>query len=162
MINPLLPNRLVRHCMINGAILLAAFSGLQGVAMADPLPPINASEPAPVTPAYPAVRVLDTATDVLGTPFAFPTGDARLVSDIIMLAPGEQGALHRHLVPMFAYMLEGALTVDYGPHGKRSYKAGDALVEAIGVPHRGINDGTVTAKLLVVYWGEKDRPLVSQ
>ena len=74
----------------------------------------------------------------------------------------QEGPLHRHLVPMFAYLLEGELTVNYGVQGIRSYKAGDALVEAIGVRHRGLNAGTTPVKLLVVYMAANDGPLVER
>jgi quercetin dioxygenase-like cupin family protein len=62
---------------------------------------------------------------------------------------------------MFAYVIEGELTVDYGTEGIRSYKAGDALVEALAVRHRGVNTGTMPVKLLVVYIASSDGKLVA-
>ena len=50
-------------------------------------------------------------------------------------------------------MLEGELTVDYGDRGRRTYRAGDAFVEAMQVPHRGLNEGSGIVRLLAVYVG---------
>jgi len=36
------------------------------------------------------------------------------------LPPGGRTVLHKHGVPLFAYVLEGEITVDYGDRGKRS------------------------------------------
>lgn len=151
-------------CAVSAAILFAALTLPHDMAKAAAVSTDDAAltQTAPPVPAYPAVRLLDTKTDILGAPFAYPEGDARLISEIIMLAPGEEGPLHRHLVPMFAYLLEGELTVNYGVQGTRSYKAGDALVEAIGVRHRGLNAGATPVKLLVVYMAANDGPLVER
>ena len=59
----------------------------------------------------------------------------------------------RFRVPLFAYILEGELTVDYGRHGKKVYKQGDSLMEAMNVAHFSTNDGKVPVKLLAVYMG---------
>jgi quercetin dioxygenase-like cupin family protein len=56
-------------------------------------------------------------------------------------------------VPLFAYILEGELTVDYGEHGKRSYRAGDAFMEAMAIAHHGSNPGSQPVRLLAVYLG---------
>lgn len=143
-------------------IFLAALTVPHNMAMGSQLSTQSAppASTAPTSAGYPSVRLLDTGKDILGRPFAYPEGDARLISEIITLAPGAEGSLHRHLVPMFAYLLEGELTVDYGTEGTRMYKAGDALVEAVAVRHRGLNVGTMPVKLLVVYMAASDGKLV--
>ena len=60
---------------------------------------------------------------------------------------------HQHEVPLFAYVLEGELTVDYGIKGKKTYHAGEAVLEAVGWPHNGTNTGAVPMKLVAVYMG---------
>ena len=160
---PCIRNAKTHRCAASVAIFLSAFTLPHDMAMGRaPHADIAAAAPTAQTSAgYPSVRVLDTGEDVLGRPFAYPAGDARLISEIITLAPGAEGALHRHLVPMFAYVIEGELTVDYGTEGIRSYKAGDALVEALAVRHRGVNTGTMPVKLLVVYIASSDGKLVA-
>jgi quercetin dioxygenase-like cupin family protein len=71
----------------------------------------------------------------------------------VTVAPGEKTIVHRHGVPMFAYVLSGELTVDYGEHGKRTYRQGQALMEAMDVAHDGVNSGAEPARILAVYMG---------
>jgi quercetin dioxygenase-like cupin family protein len=97
--------------------------------------------------------LLQSGTDILGDPIVYPDGAANVTAAIVTVPPGGQTGLHRHEVPLFAYILEGELTVDYGTKGKKTYRAGDALLEAQNWPHNGVNTGTVPMKLLAVYMG---------
>ena len=63
----------------------------------------------------PATPLLSTGTTVVGETLHYPTnGPAHVTAAIVTLAPGGKTVLHRHGVPLFAYILEGELTVDYG------------------------------------------------
>lgn len=104
-------------------------------------------------PSYPAIQLLSTGQTVVGETIRYPSGDARVTASIVTLAPGARTIAHRHGVPMFAYILDGELTVDYGDKGKRIYRAGDALMEAMAVTHAGTNTGTVPVRILAVYMG---------
>ena len=86
-------------------------------------------------PSYPAMPLLSTGTTVVGEKIRYPQGDAHVTAAIVTLAPGARTILHRHDVPLFAYILEGELTVDYGAHGTRTYKQGQSLMEAMAVAH---------------------------
>jgi quercetin dioxygenase-like cupin family protein len=98
-------------------------------------------------------EVLTTRSTVVGEPLRYPQGEAELRALVISLRPGEETARHVHPSPLFAYVLEGVLTVDYGPRGERVYRAGDALLEAMQVPHRGKNTGTGPLRILAVFLG---------
>ncbi|HQZ13805.1 MAG TPA: cupin domain-containing protein [Devosia sp.] len=91
--------------------------------------------------------------DVLGNPLTYPDGPVNVTAAIVTIPPGGTTGAHRHEVPLFAHILEGELTVDYGDKGKKTYKAGDSVLEAINLPHTGTNTGTVPMKLLAVYMG---------
>ena len=91
--------------------------------------------------------------DVLGEPLAYPDGPVNITSAIVTVAPGAETGWHLHEVPLFAYILEGELTVDYGEKGIRTYSAGASLFEAINWPHNGTNTGTVPMRLVAVYMG---------
>ena len=91
--------------------------------------------------------------DVLGRPLAYPEGTPNVTSAIVTVPPGGETGWHEHEVPLFAYILEGELTVDYGEKGKKTYKAGEAVLEAVGWSHNGTNTGTVPMKLVAVYMG---------
>jgi quercetin dioxygenase-like cupin family protein len=97
--------------------------------------------------------LLSGGTDVLGTPLAYPDGPVNVTAAIVTIPPGGTTGAHHHEVPLFAYVLEGELTVDYGDKGTRTYRAGDSVLEAINHVHTGTNTGTVPMKLLAVYMG---------
>lgn len=104
--------------------------------------------------AYSARELLSTQTTILGETINYPTsGPARVTSSIVTIEPGQDTIFHRHPAPMFAYILAGEVTVDYGAAGKRTYRPGEAFVEAMNVTHRGMNLGTTTVSILSVYMG---------
>lgn len=105
---------------------------------------------------YPAVPLLSTSTTILGEPLRYPaTGPAHVNASIITLAPGQRTIPHKHGVPLFAYILDGELSVDYGAKGVRTYRKGDSFMEAMDAVHYGFNPGTEPVRLLAVYMGAK-------
>lgn len=103
---------------------------------------------------YPSAPLLSTGTTIVGETIKYPAGaPAHIDASIIDLAPGEKTIMHKHGVPLFAYMLQGELTVDYGAQGKRIYRAGQAFMEAMAVEHFGTNTGTEPVRILAVYLG---------
>jgi hypothetical protein len=72
---------------------------------------------------------------------------------VVTLAPGQETGWHTHGMPTFGYVLEGELEVDYGKAGVRVYRAGDAVLEAIGVAHNGRNIGAGPMRILAVFMG---------
>jgi quercetin dioxygenase-like cupin family protein len=104
-------------------------------------------------------ELLSTAKTVLGQTLAYPAGaPAKVTAAIVAMQPGAETGWHQHDVPLFGYMLEGELTVDYGAHGTRVYRKGDALMEAIDVPHNGRNTGEGVARILAVFMGADGVP----
>jgi quercetin dioxygenase-like cupin family protein len=106
-----------------------------------------------------SVPLLSTGTTIVGETLHYPTdGPAHVTAAIVTLAPGAKTALHRHGVPLFAYVLEGEITVDYGDRGKRTYHQGDALMEAMSVPHFGADAGPQPVRILTVFIGADGAP----
>lgn len=104
--------------------------------------------------AYPTQDLLATGTTVVGETMRYPTGGPAMVTvSIVTIAPGADTALHHHPAPLVAYILEGELTVDYGAHGRRVFSQGQAFIEAMEIPHRGMNLGMVPVRLLATYLG---------
>jgi quercetin dioxygenase-like cupin family protein len=100
------------------------------------------------------LSLLSTTQTILGQAIVYPAeAPAKVDAAIVSMQPGEETGWHRHDVPMFGYVLEGEVTVDYGAKGKRVYRRGDALVEAIDVPHNGRNTGSGEARILSVFMG---------
>lgn len=105
------------------------------------------------------VRLISSGETVVGETIVYPTGaPAKVTAEIVTLQPGEATGLHIHGIPLLGYMLEGELTVDYGAKGKHVYRAGDALLEAIDVPHDGVNTGTGVMRILAVFMGAEGLP----
>ena len=103
----------------------------------------------------------DTNKTVIGEPLYYPGGGkAEIKSMVVVMQPGEKTAVHKHGVPLYAYILSGDLEVDYGPHGKKIYRAGDNFMEAMEQFHQGKNIGTDTVRILAVFMGGAGQPLV--
>ena len=91
---------------------------------------------------------------VVGETLHYPTsGPAHVTAAIITLKPGAKTNLHKHGVPLFAYILDGEITVDYGDRGKRTYRRGDAFMEAMEMPHFGADAGAKPVRILAVFMG---------
>jgi quercetin dioxygenase-like cupin family protein len=100
--------------------------------------------------------VVSTATTVTGETIRYPSGaPARVTAVEITLAPGQQTGWHIHPVPLFGYILEGELTVDYGAKGERTYRTGEGFMEAMNERHNGRNSGRGPVKILAVVIGEE-------
>lgn len=103
---------------------------------------------------YPPLDVLLSGSQtVLGQEIAYPEGTPVVTAALVTMAPGEETGWHVHDAPLLAWILEGELTVDYGPDGARVYHAGDTLLEAFRTPHNGGNSGTGDVRLLAVFMG---------
>lgn len=157
-----------RQCALPFAVAaLAVFAMTPALAQtAAPATATPAAVPAPIASApdkaataksggYPAVPLLQTGKTIVGETIRYPKGPAHVTAAIFTLEPGGKSMLHKHGVPLFAYILEGELTVDYGRHGKRVYKQGDSLMEAMNVAHFSTNPTDKPVRLLAVYMGSK-------
>jgi quercetin dioxygenase-like cupin family protein len=106
-----------------------------------------------------AAALLSTGKTVLGQTISYPAeAPAKVTAVIVAMQPGEETGWHKHDVPMLAYLLEGELTVDYGPEGARVYRKGEAVMEAIAVAHNGRNTGRSVARVLAVFMGADGVP----
>lgn len=101
----------------------------------------------------PAVQpLLDADRTVTGELLHHPDGTPmRIDAMIVSFQPGDSTGWHCHGRPMFAYLLSGVLEVEYQGQGRKTLKAGDALMETMAVPHRGTNHGDVPVRILAVY-----------
>ncbi len=111
-----MPNRVCRR-----TVVAAALAGVSGLAIG-----FGAA-----TAAYPPVDVLlKSGKTIIGQEIAYPAGTPQVTAAIVTLQPGAETGWHRHDAPVFAYMLSGELTVDYGADGSQVYHAGDTFLEA--------------------------------
>lgn len=103
--------------------------------------------------------LLNSGQTIIGQQISYPTGaPAKITSVIVTMLPGEQTGWHQHDVPMFGYILEGEVTVDYGSKGIHVYRQGEAILEAVDWPHDGRNTGRGPARILAVFMGADGIP----
>jgi quercetin dioxygenase-like cupin family protein len=108
-------------------------------------------EEAAKTP-YNAVReVFSGNLTVAGEEIKFPQNNPAIHSLVVTMAPGEETDWHQHHAPLYAYILEGEITVTYEGIGKKIYREGEGLLEAMNVTHRGVNTGDGPARILAVF-----------
>ena len=129
----------------SSTLLSAVILGCAGVAIAW-------AEEA-VSPSPAVTPILASSETVLAQPIAYPAGVATVTAAIVTLPPGAKTGWHTHPVPLFGYVLEGTLVVDYGDKGRRIYRSGDGFLEAIDWPHNGINETGAPVRILAVYAG---------
>jgi quercetin dioxygenase-like cupin family protein len=102
--------------------------------------------------------LLESGKTIIGDAIVYPAGTPKVTGAIVTVPPGGETGWHTHAVPLYAYILEGALTVDYGTKGIHTYKTGDSVLEAMNWPHNGRNLGPVPVRLLAVYMGADGVP----
>lgn len=94
------------------------------------------------------------AQTILEQVLKYPTGSqAQVSSALLTLAPGVSTGLHKHDAPLYAYILEGTLTVTYEGGIVKELPAGTAILEAVDTPHNGENRTDKPVKILVVNIG---------
>ncbi len=100
------------------------------------------------------VTLISASQTITGEKIAYPVSQpAKVTAVVLTLQPGEETGWHTHGVPTFGYVLDGEVTVDYGDQGRRTYHAGEAVLEAMSIGHNGRNNGTVAMRILAVYMG---------
>jgi quercetin dioxygenase-like cupin family protein len=97
--------------------------------------------------------LLETGTDIIDQPIVYPEGKPKITSAIVTIPPGGETGWHTHEVPLYVYILDGAVTVDYGDKGIKVYEAGKAIMEAMDWAHNGMNKGDEPVRILAVYMG---------
>lgn len=101
--------------------------------------------------------LLSADADIVGQPLAYPSGKPKVTAAIVTIPPGGETGWHLHQVPLFVYVMEGEVTVDYGAKGTKIYTAGQSLMEAMNWAHNGMNKSTAPVKILAVYMGGDDK-----
>ena len=113
--------------------------------------------PTPLSPISAEALLKAAETTILDQAIAYPSADpAQVSSTILTVPPGVATGWHFHSTPMYAYILEGTLTVTYDVEGvsqEKVYRAGDALIEAVGTHHNGVNNTDSPVRVLVVNMG---------
>ena len=140
--------------LLGAAVVLSSTLLLSGCAASDSADSHSATAAATATEITSSPLLDKSATDVLDQVLKYPSASAAQVSSSIITIPiGMETGLHKHDAPMYAFVLEGELTVTYDGGVVKTYHAGEAIMEAVGTPHNGKNTGTTPVKVLVVNMG---------
>ncbi len=104
--------------------------------------------------------LLKTDTTSIGQPIAYPqVGRAEVTVLKITMPPGSNTGWHKHDIPLFAYVVQGELTVTREQHEPRVFRGGEAVAEMTDVYHEGANLGEEDVVLIAFYLGGDDKPL---
>jgi quercetin dioxygenase-like cupin family protein len=96
-------------------------------------------------------------TDVTSGDISVPGREAVMVH--VVLAPGAAVGWHTHPGEEITYVSDGAITLMLAGQAPRRVAAGEGVIVPMGTVHNARNDGTVAAKLVVVYVVEKGKPI---
>ena len=104
--------------------------------------------------------ILKTDTTSIGQKIVYPdfTNDEVSVVKVI-IPPGKSTGWHKHVFPVFAYVLQGTLTVEVENHKTMQYPANSSFSEVINTLHNGMNNGKDDVILIAFFMGEKGKSL---
>ena len=104
--------------------------------------------------------VLKTDTTSIGQKIVYPTFASDEVSIVkVTLPPGKSTGWHKHFFPVFAYVLQGTLTVEVENKKTLQFPVNSSFSEVINTLHNGVNNGNEDVVLIAFFMGEKDKPL---
>jgi len=105
-------------------------------------------------------KLLQTDTTETGQHINYPDINNEEVSVLkVTIPPGKSTGWHKHLFPVFAYVLKGTLTVQQENGKKIRIKENASVSESINMYHTGMNEGKQPVVLIVFYMGEKNKPV---
>jgi quercetin dioxygenase-like cupin family protein len=96
-----------------------------------------------------------------GDPVAYlNTANPEVTALEVTFPPGGSTGWHKHPVPVYAYVLEGTLTVKLESGQCLTFNKGDAIFEVMNTFHNGTNLGKEPVRLVVFYTGAEGVPNV--
>lgn len=105
-------------------------------------------------------KLLQTDTTVIGQKISYPNfANAEVTMCKVSIPVGQQTGWHKHEVPVFAYVMQGTLTVELEDGSKTTYAKNATISEVFNTFHNGVNNGKEEVVLIAVYLGGKGVPL---
>lgn len=102
-----------------------------------------------------------TTTNYAGQPLSYPqSGKPEVTALVVHLPPGSSTGWHKHPVPVYAWMIEGELTVRTENGVEKRFVKGEPIIEVMNLMHNGTNTGKNIASLVVFYTGVEGVPNV--
>lgn len=105
-------------------------------------------------------KLLKTDSTSIGQKIIYPVTDSAEVTMVkVTIPPGKSTGWHLHNVPVFAYVLQGTLTVKLESGKTLDFPTNSTFAEVINLLHNGTNNGTDDLVLIAVYMGVKGKAL---
>jgi quercetin dioxygenase-like cupin family protein len=121
---------------------------------------LNVSVMAQYNSAVKIENLLKTDTTSIGQRIVYPSFDNDEVTIAkVTIPPGQSTGWHLHRFPVFAYVLQGTLTVEVKDGRKLEFPANSTFAEVINLYHNGMNNGSVDLVLIAFFMGEKGKAL---
>ena len=104
--------------------------------------------------------ILKTDTTSIGQKIVYPDFKNDEVSIVkVILPPGKSTGWHKHVFPVFAYVLQGTLTVEVENRKTMQFPVNSSFSEVLNTLHNGVNNGNEDVILIAFFMGEKGKPL---
>lgn len=104
--------------------------------------------------------VLKTDTTTIGQKIVYPqVQNAEVTMSRITIPVGKSTGWHKHDYPVFAYVLNGVLTVEIENNKSVQFGENSTISEVMNTFHNGINNGNEDVILIAIYLGEKGKSL---
>jgi quercetin dioxygenase-like cupin family protein len=115
--------------------------------------------PAAAQVKFSATPLLQSGATAGGAAIAYPKTDSAELSAVRLdIGPGGETGRHMHPYPTLVHVLEGAIEVEMDGGIVHSYKAGDSFLMVVNTWTNAKNNGTMPAKMLVVFVGVHGKP----
>lgn len=102
--------------------------------------------------------LLRTARTSSGAPLSFPGAAGEVAGIDVTIPAGTSTGWHQHDRSGFAYVLSGTLQVRLADSTGRTYKAGEAFAEVVGILHEGAALGADTVRLVAFFLCDSGAP----
>ena len=100
--------------------------------------------------------LLKTDTTSIGQRILYPNfKDDEVTISKVTIPPGRSTGWHKHEIPVFAYVLQGTLTVEVENHKTLQFSENSSFAEVINTFHNGTNRGKEDVVLIAFYLGGK-------
>ena len=139
-------------CLLCSCLLAVALVPIAARAQANPASP---------TPTVSITPVSHDTLTIAGEPELYlSTPDPEVSSVVFTFPPSAVSQWMIHPAPVYVYVLEGTLTVEFEDGSHQSFHAGQGFLQCRSKWHRGRNDGSQTMRFLAVFFGAKGVPNV--
>ncbi|NTW51603.1 MAG: cupin domain-containing protein [Chlorobiaceae bacterium] len=106
-------------------------------------------------------KLLVSSTTYTGQQLSYNKSDSPEVTALVVhIPPGGSTGWHKHPIPVYAYMLDGELTIGMKDGSSYLFRKGEVILEVLNILHNGVNKGDKEASLMVFYSGTSGVPNV--